>query len=157
VFSVFTIMAAVASPAAPAPTRRPGPAEEAWDAMNRVFMATRGRMLGVSRELDLSPPQMIALRFLRDGKPMGELAEVMHCDNSNITGIVDRLEQRGLVERRPAQHDRRVKLLVLTEEGARLREELERLMGEPPPSIAGLSRGDQRALRDILRRALALE
>ena len=104
----------VATPVAAAPKRRSDPGGEAWDAMSRIFMATRGRMLTVARELDLSPPQMAALRFLRDGKPMGELAEVMHCDNSNVTGIVDRLEQRGLVERRPAEHDRRVKLLVLT-------------------------------------------
>ena len=88
---------------------------------------------------------------------MGELAEVMHCDNSNVTGIVDRLEQRGLLERRPAEHDRRVKLLVLTAEGARVREELERRMGEPPPGIAALPRAEQRALRNILRRALALQ
>ena len=118
-------------------------------------MWSRGRMLGIARELDLSPPQIIALRFLRDGKPMGELAEVMHCDNSNVTGIVDRLEQRGLVERRPAEHDRRVKLLVLTAEGTRLRDRIERLMGEPAPGIAALSRADQRTLRDILHRALA--
>ena len=152
-----TMMRDVATPVAAPSARRSDPAAEAWDAMSRVFMATRGRMLTVARELDLSPPQMVALRFLDDGKPMGELAEVMHCDNSNVTGIVDRLEQRGLVERRPAERDRRVKLLLLTEEGARVREELERMMGEPPPSIAGLSRADQRALRDILRRALALE
>jgi len=120
-------------------------------------MGTRGRMLDIARELDLSPPQIIALRFLHDGKPMGELAEVMHCDNSNVTGIVDRLEQRGLVERRPAEHDRRVKLLVLTAEGTRVREELERRMGEPPAAIADLARADQRALRDVLRRALALQ
>ena len=33
--------------------------------------------------------------------PMSELAEAMRCDNSNVTGIADRLEDRGLVERRP--------------------------------------------------------
>ena len=53
---------------------------------------------------------------------MGELANAMHCDNSNITGIVDRLEEKGLVERRPADHDRRVKLIAPTPEGASLRE-----------------------------------
>lgn len=151
------MMGGVGTPVAAPSARRSDPAAEAWEAMSRVFMATRGRMLSVARELDLSPPQVVALRFLHDGRPMGELAEVMHCDNSNITGIVDRLEQRGLVERRPAQRDRRVKLLLLTEEGTRVRQELEHLLGEPPPGIAGLSRADQRALRDILRRALALD
>jgi len=115
--------------------------------------------MAVFSELGLSFQQAMALGHLDADEPlpMSALAGALQCDNSNVTGIVDRLEQRGLVERRPAERDRRVKLLLLTEEGARVREELERMMGEPPPSIAGLSRADQRALRDILRRALALE
>jgi DNA-binding MarR family transcriptional regulator len=157
VFTASTIIDGVATTVAPAQSKHSDPAAEAWDAISQLFMATRGRMLATARELDLSPPQIIALRFLHDGKPMGELAEIMHCDNSNVTGIVDRLEQRGLVERRPSEHDRRVKLLVLTAEGASVREELERRMGEPPPGIAALPRADQRVLRDVLRRALALQ
>jgi DNA-binding MarR family transcriptional regulator len=53
-----------------------------------------------------------------------------------------------------AEHDRRVKLLVLTDEGERLRAEITRRMAEPPPAIAALSDQDQRALRDVLRRAI---
>src|SRR5919106_1801500 len=67
-----------------------------------------------------------------------------------------RLEARGLVERRPGQ-DRRVKTLALTEAGAAVRERVVELMSAPPPEIAGLSAADQRALRDILTRALARE
>jgi MarR family transcriptional regulator, organic hydroperoxide resistance regulator len=146
----------VTTPAAALSTRRRDPGTEAWEAVGALFMAARGRMLGIARELDLSPPQLIALRFLHDGKPMSELAEVMHCDNSNVTGLVDRLEQRGLVERRAAEHDRRVKLLDLTAEGARVREAIESRLSEPPAGVAALSRADQRALRDIVRRALEL-
>ncbi len=141
----------------PAEASSRGPAAEAWEALDEIFLANRGRFLAIARELDLSPPQMAALRFLRDGKPMGELAEVMHCDNSNITGIVDRLEQRGLIARRPADHDRRVKLLVLTAEGHEVRERLAERTADPPAPIARLSRADQLALRDILRRALETE
>jgi DNA-binding MarR family transcriptional regulator len=86
---------------------------------------------------------------------MSELAAAMFCDASNITGIADRLEARGLVERVPAAHDRRVKTLVLTPEGARVRAELAQRLGEPPETLTSLSAADQRALRDILRRALA--
>ena len=105
------------------------------------------------REYDLVPPHWIALQTLDEPKPMGELAKQLACDNSNVTWITDRLEERGLVERRPAPHDRRVKLLVVTERGRRLREEIEARLAEPPPPIASLSREDQRTLRDILRRA----
>ena len=64
------------------------------------------------------PPQQMILGLLDEPKPMGELAQHMHCDSSNITGIVDRLTERGLVERGPAVGDRRVKLVALTEPAA---------------------------------------
>ena len=61
----------------------------------------------------------------------------------------------GLVERRAAEHDRRVKTLVITEQGHRhVRGEVERRMSVPPPPLAGLSDEDAAALRDILARAL---
>ena len=85
---------------------------------------------------------------------MSELAQALFCDNSNVTGIVDRLEERGLVRREPAKGDRRVKLLVLTKEGERMRVEITKRMAEPPPPIASLSEKDQRQLRDILKRAV---
>jgi DNA-binding MarR family transcriptional regulator len=85
---------------------------------------------------------------------MSELALALRCDNSNVTGIVDRLEDRGLVERRPGEHDRRVKMLMITERGAQVRAGLAARLDEPPEALANLSPEDQRALRDIMRRAL---
>ena len=88
--------------------------------MHELFHASRRRFLAVASEFELSPPQVRALNVLEPGRPvpMSELADALHCDNSNVTGIVDRLEDRGLVERRSATHDRRVKMLVVTERGA---------------------------------------
>jgi DNA-binding MarR family transcriptional regulator len=85
---------------------------------------------------------------------MSELANALFCDNSNVTGIVDRLEERRLVRREAAAGDRRVKLLVLTKEGERMRVEITKRMSEPPPPIASLPVTDQKALRDILRKAI---
>ncbi|MER7187606.1 MarR family transcriptional regulator, partial [Streptomyces hyaluromycini] len=48
--------------------------------------------------------------------PMRKLAQKLKCEPSNVTGIVDRLEARGLVERRPDPTDRRVKLAAATDE-----------------------------------------
>jgi DNA-binding MarR family transcriptional regulator len=84
---------------------------------------------------------------------MGELAQSMHCDNSNITGIVDRLEERGLVERGAAIGDRRVKLVALTDAGREIRDELARRRAEPPPEIAALSDADLRKMREIFTKA----
>ena len=82
------------------------------------------------------------------------MARWLTCDASNVTGIVDRLEARGLVERRPDPGDRRVKMLALTDEGVALRDEIVRRLAMPPEPLAALPRADQRALRDILRLAV---
>lgn len=132
------------------------PASEAWSLMHWMIVTNKQRLFAVAQEFDLSTQQMIALRMLGAGpRKMSELADALFCDNSNVTGIVDRLEERGLVRREAAEGDRRVKLLVLTKEGERMRMDITRRMAEPPPPIAALSEKDQRALRDILKRAIA--
>jgi DNA-binding MarR family transcriptional regulator len=123
--------------------------------MHWLMVANRQRLVAMGQEFDLAPQQMIALRILGGGpRKMSELAQVLFCDSSNVTGIVDRLEERGLVIREAAEGDRRVKLIVLTKQGERMRAEITKRMAEPPPPIAALSEEDQRALRDILKRAL---
>ncbi len=143
-------------PPTSATRRRPSPASEAWALMHELFHASRRRFLAIASEFELSPPQVRALGVLEPGRPvpMSDLAEALHCDNSNVTGIVDRLEDRGLVERRSATHDRRVKMLVVTERGAEVRDRLAERLEEAPPPLAGLTPEDQRTLRDIMRRAL---
>jgi DNA-binding MarR family transcriptional regulator len=128
-------------------------AGETWSLLQQVVFSQRPRWIAAIREFDLVPPQWIALQALDEPKPMGEIAKRLACDSSNVTWITDRLEERGLVERQAAEHDRRVKLLVLTPEGRRLRDRIERRLASPPPPIANLSRSDQRKLRDVLRRA----
>src|SRR4051794_1466469 len=97
--------------------------EQAWRLVLELFLAQRARLLAIAQEFGLSPPQAIALRQLEPGRPMtmGEVAHALQCDNSNVTGIADRLEAAGLAERRPHGRDRRVKTLVLTEKGERIR------------------------------------
>jgi MarR family transcriptional regulator, organic hydroperoxide resistance regulator len=135
---------------------KPDPAREAWQIAFGLAMANRGRLLESLEELDLTFMQAYVLRLLEVAKPMpmGDLAGLLHCDASNVTGIVDRLEARGLVQRGSAPHDRRVKALVLTPAGLQLRGRALRSMTEPPEAIRRLSAPDQRALRDILRRAV---
>src|SRR3954451_14974278 len=136
-------------------TGRTDPGSEGWSLMHWMMVTNKQRLFAMAQEFELAPQQMIALRMLGAGpRKMSELAQALFCDNSNVTGIVDRLEERGLVTREAAQGDRRVKLLVLTKEGDRMRTEITKRMAEPPPPIATLSEKDQRALRDILQRAV---
>ena len=129
---------------------------EAWELLTRLFHDHRRRFMAIAHEFELAPQQIAALKTLheRGAIPMSELAGSLRCDTSNVTGIVDRLEQRGLVERRNDASDRRVRLLELTERGAELGREVGRRMRRPPAELTRLSVADQRALRDILRRAV---
>ena len=136
-------------------TGRTDPASEAWSLMHYLFVSNKRSLWAVAKEFDLAPQQALALRVLGAApRPMRDLAETMFVDSSSITGIVDRLEERGLVRREAAAGDRRVKLLVLTEEGDRVRFEITKRFAEPLPAIASLSVKDQKALCDILRRAV---
>ncbi|MEV6959474.1 MarR family transcriptional regulator [Streptomyces sp. NPDC051207] len=86
--------------------------------------------------------------------PMRKLAQRLKCEPSNVTGIVDRLEARGLVERRPAPADRRVKVAAATEEGRRVARSLRESLRFAREPLAALSDEERVALRDALRRML---
>ena len=142
---------------AKADTEAPPLARDIWGLLIEVSMSrVRQRFLHTITDLGLSFPQAHALKVLRPGSPvpMRELADRLHCDPSNITGIVDRLGDRGLVERGSAPGDRRVKTLMLTEEGTALRMRLLDRLSEPPAGLGKLSADEQRQLHDLLRRAL---
>jgi DNA-binding MarR family transcriptional regulator len=85
---------------------------------------------------------------------MSSIASLLRCDRSAVTWITDRLEERGYVERRSDERDRRVKLLVLTDEGRRVREEIRTRLATPPAALDRLSKAEQRTLRDLLAKAL---
>ncbi len=90
-----------------------------------------------------------------DGVPMRELAGRIGCDPSHVTGMADRLEDLGLVERRANDQDRRVKLLVLTAEGERICDELSEDVNRGAPGVTALSVADQKVLLALLREVAA--
>jgi DNA-binding MarR family transcriptional regulator len=129
---------------------------EAWKLLIRLFFTQRADLPTVAAEFDLSPAQCHLLHLMEPAQPipMGRIAEALACDASNVTGLVDRLESRGLVRRQPSAEDRRVKVLELTPAGARLRATVLERMTEPPESLDRLSSDEQRALVKILQRLL---
>jgi DNA-binding MarR family transcriptional regulator len=111
------------------------------------------RFIDVARELGLTPATLAALARIEEPRTMGDIAEMLRCDPSNVTGIADALEARGLARRRPSTGDRRVKVLELTAKGERMRGRVMAELSEPPDWLRALAEKDQRALRDILCRA----
>src|SRR5216684_6645178 len=99
--------------------------------------------------LNLTLPQAMLLRQLGEALPMNEAAGKLHCDPSNVTGIVDRLEARALIERQHLTTDRRVKHLALTPAGRRLRRRVEAILSAAP-GVSDLGASDQAALLGLL-------
>src|SRR5689334_18677759 len=119
-------------------------AREAWGMLAALVYPPR--FLDVARELGLTPATLGALTRLEEPRTMGEIAEMLRCDPSNVTGIVDALESRGLARRRPSGSDRRVKVIELTAKGQRKRARLMERLAVPPNWLLSLSEADQRAL-----------
>ena len=127
-------------------------AADVWRQLFEYFQRHRERVHEHLKDLGLSFGDMRALLVLdaEHPQPMRALADAWTCDASNATWMVDRLEHRGLVERRPLPADRRVKAVVLTPVGAKTKEELHERLAEPPPELLRLGRSDLEVLRDAL-------
>jgi DNA-binding MarR family transcriptional regulator len=113
-----------------------------------------------SQEFGLTLQQAAMLRNVTPGEPvpMNALANLLGCDPSNITGLVDRLETRKLVKRRQNHADRRLKMIELTKAGVELRAKaMARIFEEPGPSFGSLTQGELKQLCDVLQRLMERE
>jgi MarR family transcriptional regulator, organic hydroperoxide resistance regulator len=128
-----------------------------WPTLVEFLFATRNWWVAVCAEFDLTPAQGHALRVLDPARPipMNTLAEALVCDASNVTGIVDKLELRGLIARQGADHDRRVKQLAVTERGCSIRDKLVAAVMNPPAAVAALPSDVKTRLTTLLRGLLS--
>ncbi|MEV1144783.1 MarR family winged helix-turn-helix transcriptional regulator [Micromonospora sp. NPDC049799] len=102
-------------------------------------------------ELGLTPAAARALHQLDPDRPLParDLAEQLRCDRSNVTALVDKLEQAGLVERRVDPADRRQKTLVVTDAGRRTRARVHKVMSDSR-LLAGLTTDELATLRELV-------
>ncbi len=128
-------------------------AAEVWRLLLKVAMKQFGIAAGIAQDLGLTPGHVKALLALDPDQPqtMGSLAHSFSCDASTMTWLVDRLEERGLVERGGLKGDRRVKTVALTPEGVRTKSELEERLYEPPRMMLGLGQGELEAVHKVLQ------
>ncbi len=121
-----------------------------------ISVAERARVdfASVVSEVGLTPPQARAVLFLDQPTPMRSIATHLACDASNVTGLADRLQEMGVVERVPGQ-DRRVKLLMLTDRGAALRAEVVDRVARGSTVTARLNGEERQQLSTLLDKLLA--
>jgi DNA-binding MarR family transcriptional regulator len=131
-------------------------AGDVWRMMARFTLGQvqRGGQFELLREHGLTPGHLKALAMLDadEPRPMGAMAEGLRCDASQVTWLVDRLEERGFVERRPLATDRRVKTVALTDAGVAFRARVLEHLYEPPDALLSLDAGTLESLRTHLER-----
>jgi DNA-binding MarR family transcriptional regulator len=134
--------------------RVPPVAARAWRLLLDLFLANRDRTATIAGEFGLTLGDMKTLLSLDPDRPrpMGALAEDWKCDASNVTWLVDRLEERGLVERRTSTADRRVKTVVLTPAGETTKAALLERINTPPDEVLALPPADLEALTRALEK-----
>ncbi len=108
-----------------------------------------------AEQLALTESQAVALRELSEPMSLRALSQRMRCEASNATYVADRLEEAGLLTRRPHPTDRRAKELHLTPKGASTREALLSLLNGASP-LDGLTEVELVTLRELLLRATAV-
>ncbi len=107
---------------------------------------------------DLTPVQYAALATInaQSGIDQATLAGLIAYDRTTITGVVDRLEQKGLVVRQANSRDRRARALQITDEGRRILRGIEPAVEAAQRTmLRGLTAGEAETLLRLLRKAIA--
>ncbi|MFJ2838266.1 MarR family winged helix-turn-helix transcriptional regulator [Nocardia sp. NPDC087230] len=129
------------------------PAADLCALVNQLARQIQDHVHECAATVGLTATQAIALHELGEPLTMRQLAVRMACEPSNVTFVIDKLENRGLVSRQPHPSDRRAKQLILSPRGAELREELKRVMTLESP-LGELADHDRAHLRELLQRAV---
>lgn len=128
---------------------------EAWQAVAGQYLDIRARWFDIAAHVGLTPAGLDALLKLdADEAPtMRRMAELLGCDASYITAMVDDLEKAGYAARRADTKDRRIKIIELTPAGRQARQYARDRLMAPPPEFGNLTRSQQQALARLLNQA----
>jgi len=132
-------------------------AQQLWAAVIASFAGWEQRATEAAEAVGLSPVSAWALVQLDPEHPISqkELAARLKCNPSTVVDPTDRLEQAGLVIRRPNPRDRRVNVLVVTARGATVRKQLIARLLDPPDAFRRMPVGEQARFRDVMRETLS--
>lgn len=131
-------------------------AQELWALVVELLGGWEDRMNQASESAGLSPVSAWALIQLDPDHAISqkELAKRLHCNPSTVVDPTDRLEEKGLVIRRPHPPDRRVNVLTVTARGRQVRDQLIARLFEPPDSLRKLSVSEQMRFKDAILAAV---
>jgi DNA-binding MarR family transcriptional regulator len=134
----------------------PSGAHQLWALVVESFGGWEERVNEAAAAAGLSAVAAWALVQLDPEQPISqkELAGRLHCNPSTVVDPTDRLEESGLVVRRPNPADRRVNVLVVTPSGKRVRDELIARLFEPPDAFRQLPPDEQARFRDVMLAAV---
>jgi DNA-binding MarR family transcriptional regulator len=129
-------------------------ADRAWRLMYGLMSERKQDIPKIAAANGINPGAMHALMHLDADTPksMSALADVLKCDASNVTWLIDRLEENGLAERQPHPTDRRIRTVAITPRGVRVRAEVESELFKAPDSLRGLSPRDLETLCKVLEK-----
>jgi DNA-binding MarR family transcriptional regulator len=108
--------------------------EQTYELLIECMMQAKHRLALLAADFNITAMQAMLLLLLDEPSPMNNFTKVFNCDPSNITGIVDGLEQRNLAARFPDKNDRRIKMVKLSPSGEQLRQNLIKLLVEDQKS-----------------------
>jgi len=130
-----------------------------WIRFLRFNLISNKKLQDALEKLDLTPPQFYVLATIgyAGGLPFGEIGEKMMVTVSNLTGIVDRLEEKGVVGRERDVRDRRIVRVRMTEKGAKLYKNTIPLFEKCIAQFfAPLDKSQQKELSSLLRKLIRI-
>lgn len=129
--------------------------KEVYRKLLLLLVSSKRCITRVCSELEVTPVQGLLLIIMDADTPktMNELSEQMGCDASNITGLIEKLENSALIERISDPNDRRVKIICLTNKGIKCRDKLlDNVQKSSQFNLGRLNAKDLEAFNGILDR-----
>lgn len=126
--------------------------EQSYLVLIKFLMLSKHRLMELGATYDLTGIQAMTLFLLDQPKPMHNFKKIYNCDASNVTGIMDGLEDKGLVERFEDPRDRRVKTVRLTPKGKRLRSTLIHRVTDDSPLLSRLNDAELKTFVTLLQK-----
>jgi DNA-binding MarR family transcriptional regulator len=124
----------------------------------KFLLLSKRRVFELGAECGLTGMQAMMLFLLDQPRPMNNFSKLFNCDASNITGLVDGLEQKKLAQRYEDPDDRRLKMVKLEARGRRIRASLLRnLTSSGSPLLSKLSPAELRTFIELLQKLTAGE